>query len=98
MGENSFTTWPVALYGCVLLLAAIAYTILVRALLASRGNTLLAAALGSDFKGKISIVGYLVAIPLAFFRPWAACFIYVLVAIVWLIPDRRIERKMTSED
>jgi hypothetical protein len=56
MGENNFTTWPVALYGCVLLLAAIANTILVRTLLASQGNTLLAAALGSDFKGKISIV------------------------------------------
>jgi uncharacterized membrane protein len=92
MGENNFTTWPVALYGCVLLLAGIAYYILVRALLASHGNTLLATALGSDFKGKISIVVYLVAIPVAFARPWAACLLYILGAIMWLIPDRRIER------
>lgn len=98
MGENHFTTWPVALYGCVLLLAGIAYNILVRALLASHGNTLLAAALGSDFKGKISIVGFLVAIPVAFLRPRGAYLLYVLVAIMWLIPDRRIERKMSSED
>jgi uncharacterized membrane protein len=97
MGENRFTTWPVALYGCVLLLAGIAYNILVRALLASSDNTLLADALGSDFKGKISMVGYLVAIPLAFLHPWVACFLYILVAIMWLIPDRRIERKMSSE-
>ena len=66
MGENHFTTRPVALYGCVLLLAGIAYNILVRALLASPGNALLADALASDFKGKISMVGYLVAFPLAF--------------------------------
>jgi uncharacterized membrane protein len=97
MGENHFTTWPVALYGCVMLLAGIAYTILVRALLASPGNTLLAAALGSDFKGKLSIVGFLVAIPLAFVRPWIACFLYILVVIMWLIPDKRIERKMSSD-
>ena len=98
MGENHFTTWPVALYGCVLLFAGIAYYILVRALLASHNNTLLADALGSDFKGKISIVGYLVAIPVAFARPWAACLLYALIAIMWLIPDRRIESKMTTED
>jgi len=57
---------------------------------------LLAAALGSDFKGKISLVGYLVAIPVAFVRPWVACLLYVLLAIMWLIPDRRIERKMSD--
>jgi uncharacterized membrane protein len=90
-------TWPVALYGCVLLLAGIAYTILVRTLLAEPGNTLLAAALGSDFKGKISIVGYLAAIPVAFVRPRIAYLLYILVAIMWLIPDRRIERKMSDE-
>ena len=98
MGENHFTAWPVALYGGVLLFAAIAYTILVRALLASHGNTLLAAALGSDFKGKMSIVGYVVAIPVAFVRPAIAFFLYVSVAVMWLIPDRRIERKMSSEE
>ena len=98
MGENNFTTWPVALYGGVMLLAGIAYYILVQALLASHGNTLLAAALGSDFKGKISIVGYLLAIPVAFARPRIACLLYLLIALMWLIPDRRIEKKMSSED
>ena len=97
MGENSFTKWPVALYGCLLLLAGIAYTILVRTLLGSHGNALLAAAVGSDFKGKISIVGYLVAIPVAFVHPLIAYFLYILVAIMWLIPDKRIEKKMSSE-
>jgi uncharacterized membrane protein len=97
MGENNFTTWPVALYGCVLLLAGIAYTILVRTLLGSPGNALLADALGSDFKGKISMVGYLVAIPLAFVHPWIACLLYILVAVMWLIPDKRIEKKMSGE-
>jgi len=96
MGENHFTTWPVALYGCVLLLSAIAYTILVRTLLASPDNALLADALGSDFKGKISMVGYVVAIPLAFVHPLVACLLYILVAVLWLIPDRRIERKITN--
>jgi uncharacterized membrane protein len=95
MGENNFSQWPVALYGMVLLLAAIAYTILVWALLAAQGNELLASALGSDFKGKISMVIYAVAIPLAFVRPWLACLIYFGVAVMWLIPDRRIERKIT---
>jgi uncharacterized membrane protein len=94
MGENHFTTWPVALYGSVLFLAGIAYSILVRALLSSPGNELLATALGSDFKGKISVVIYAVAIPLAFVRPWLALLLYILVAIIWLIPDRRIERRI----
>src|SRR5215471_15659674 len=83
MGETNFTTWPVAVYGCVLLSAAIAYTILVRSLLASPGNTLLAAALGSDLKGKLSIVGYVVAIPVSFLRGWTAYLLYILVAIKW---------------
>ena len=96
MGENQFATWPVALYGAVLLLSAIAYTILVRALLAAPGNTLLANALGSDFKGKISVVIYLVAIPLAFVRSWLACALYILVAVMWLIPDRRIEKQIAT--
>ena len=94
MGENHFTTVPVALYGGVLLLSAIAYYILVRALLACRGNELLANALGSDFKGKISIVIYVVASPLAFVSPWLSLALYILVAITGLIPDRRIERRI----
>ncbi len=95
MGENHFSQWPVALYGSILLLSAIANTILVRALLAAPGNELLASALGSDFKGKISMVIYVTGIVLAFVRPWLACAIYVLVAAMWLIPDRRIERKIS---
>jgi uncharacterized membrane protein len=95
LGENQFASWPVALYGSTLLLAAIAYSILVRTLLTLNGpDSLLARALGSDFKGKISMVIYLVAIPLAFVRPWIACAIYVMVAVSWLVPDRRIERKI----
>jgi uncharacterized membrane protein len=95
MGENNFSQWPVALYGVVLLASAIAYTFLVIALLATPGNQLLAAALGSDFKGKMSMVTYAVAIPLSFVRPWVALAVYISVAAVWLIPDRRIERKIT---
>lgn len=94
MGENHFTTWPVALYGSVLFLAAISYIVLVRALLSPPGNELLVTALGSDFKGKISVVIYAVAIPLAFVRSWLALALYILVAIIWLIPDRRIERRI----
>ena len=95
MGENHFSQWPVALYGTILFLAAIAYYILVRSLLTLHGpGSLLAEALGSDFKGKISLVVYVVAIPLSFVRPWIGCAFYVLVAVMWLVPDRRIERKI----
>src|ERR1051326_8301118 len=93
MGENQFAAWPVALYGGVLLCAAIAYYILVRCLLSLHGSeSVLANALGSDFKGKISLVIYLVAIPLAFFRSWLAGGFFLVVAVMWLITDRRIER------
>ena len=95
MGENHFAPWTLALYGTVLLFAAIAYLILVRALLSLHGrDSVLATALGSDFKGKISIVINLVAIPLALVKWWAACALYVLVAIMWLVPDRRIEKTL----
>src|SRR5437870_6077633 len=95
MGENQFAAWPVALYGTVLLFAAIAYFILVRSLLALHGkDSTLATALGRDFKGKVSMVIYLVAIPLAFVKSWLACTFYVLVAIMWLVPDRRIEKTL----
>jgi uncharacterized membrane protein len=97
MGENHFARGPVALYGTVLLFAAIAYFILVRTLLARHGpNSVLATALGGDFKGKISMVIYLAAVPLAFVKWWLACALYVLVSIMWLIPDRRIERTLTT--
>ena len=95
MGENKFAAVPVALYGVVLLCAAIGYFILARALLSIHArDSVLATALGADFKGKISMVIYLVAIPLAFVRSWMACVFYVLVAVMWLVPDRRIEKKL----
>lgn len=97
MGENSFSKWPVALYGADLLLAGVAYTILVRALLVLHGpDSTLAHALGSDFKGKISVVLYLAALPLAFLNAWISCGIYVLVAAMWLIPDSRIEKSLAQ--
>ena len=96
MGENHFAQWPVALYGILLLMAAIAYTILVRVLLALRGNESLSKALGSDLKGKFSIVLYVISISLSFVRPWLACAGYTMVAIMWLVPDRRIERKVVD--
>jgi uncharacterized membrane protein len=99
MGENRFAAWPVAAYGCVLLCAAIAYFILVRTLLLRHGrDSLLAIALGSDFKGKISIVFYVVAIPLAFYDTWLACGLYVLVAGIWLVPDLRVERVLGGKE
>lgn len=95
MGENHFAAWPVALYGMVLLLAGFAYFILTRALIAHHGKgSALATALGRDFKGKVSLVFYAVAIPLSFVNSWFAGALYVLVAVMWLIPDRRIEKTL----
>ena len=95
MGENHFAPWTLVLYGTVLLFSAIAYLILTLTLLSLHGrDSPLATALGRDFKGKISIVIYLVAIPLALWNRWLACALYVLVAIMWLIPDRRIEKTL----
>jgi len=97
MGENNFAEMPVAAYGVVMLFAGIAYFILARTLVNHHGeNSILAKALGADIKGKISILAYLIAIPLAFVHPWVACSIYVVVAIMWLIPDRRIESVMVD--
>ncbi len=96
MGENHFAPGAVALYGVVLLFASIAYFILSRALISLHGrDSVLATAVGRDFKGLISTVIYLVAIPLALVKWWLACTLYVLVAIIWLVPDRRIERTLT---
>jgi len=93
VGENHFAPTPMALYGAVLLLAAIAYFILQGTIIRSEGSTsVLAAAIGRDFKGKISPVIYLLAIPSAFVAPWIAAAAYVGVALLWLVPDRRIER------
>jgi len=96
MGENHFAVLPVAFYGVVLLFAAIAYFILTRALIAHHGkDSTLALAMSNDLKGKISVLAYAIAIPLAFVSTWLSCLVYVLVAIMWLIPDRRIERSLT---
>jgi uncharacterized membrane protein len=93
MGENHFTPVPTGLYGAVMFMAAIAYYILQSVILAGEGcDSKLAAALGRDVKGKISPVLYVAAIITAFAKPWIACAIYVVVALIWLIPDRRIER------
>jgi uncharacterized membrane protein len=92
MGENAFATWPVVLYGVILLLAGCAYFLLVRALLALHGKeSTLSIAVGADFKGKISVVIYAAAIPLALIASGLSCLLYVLVAVIWFIPDRRIE-------
>jgi len=92
VGENHFQSVPAALYGVVLLCAAIAYFILAKSLVALHGkDSVIATALGADFKGKISIVLYAVAIPLAFVESWLSFALYVFVALMWLVPDRRIE-------
>lgn len=93
MGENHFSTLPVAVYGVVLLMCGVAYYLLTRTLLHIHDkNSPLASALGNDFKGKVSVVIYGVAIAAAFYQGWLAMLLYVLVAIIWLLPDRRIER------
>jgi uncharacterized membrane protein len=97
MGENYFAARPVALYGTVLLLAGFAYFLLTRTLIAHHGrDSTLATALGRDFKGKVSLVFYAVAIPLAFVYWWFACALYVLVAVMWLIRDPRIEKALAE--
>ncbi|GAB4532099.1 MAG: TMEM175 family protein [Pleurocapsa sp.] len=96
-GENNFAPLPVVFYGIVLLCSAIAYSILTIVLVARHGkDSALATALGRDLKGKISIVIYALAIPLALLNRWIACLLYVLVAVMWFIPDRRIERTLNS--
>jgi uncharacterized membrane protein len=93
LGETHFAATPAAVYGVVLLGAAVAYFILTRALLACHGtDSVLASALGGDFKGKASVLIYVVAVAVAFWMPLAACTLYLAVAAWWLVPDRRIER------
>ena len=93
MGANHFTTAPTAIYGAVMLLAAIAYYILQSLIIADQGrDSKLAASIGRDFKGKLSPVLYAVAIAAAFFQPWVSACLYIIVALLWLVPDRRIAR------
>ena len=91
LGESHSAPWPTALYGVVLLLAAISYTVLQRAIIRHHGReSELATAVGRDFKGKFSIAGYAMAIALAFVASWISDLLYVAIALVWVIPDRRI--------
>ena len=96
MGENHFAATPAALYGCVLLAAGTAYTILQQAIIRSQGpDSLLKSAVGRDRKGKLSVVAYVAAIVAAvFFSRWVALGLYILVAALWFVPDRRIERAL----
>ncbi len=97
MGENNFASWPVAIYGVILLCAAIAYFILTQTLMALHGkDSVIATALGKDFKGKVSVVTFAIAIGLCAFSQWLAFSLYVLVTVMWLVPDRRIERMLAG--
>ncbi len=97
MGENHFAAWPTALYGMVLLMAGMAYLILQQLIIASQGpESVLRKAVRGDWKGKVSSAVYLIAIPLAFGPRWVSLGLYVMVALMWLIPDRRIERALSA--
>jgi uncharacterized membrane protein len=99
MGENHFSAMPAALYGFILMMAGIAYWLLQQAIIRSHGrDSLLAKAIGNDIKGHASILLYAIAIPLAFYMELLAGFLYLLVALWWLIPDRRIERKLRHKN
>ena len=93
MDETGLTALPTAAYGLILAMAAISYILLQNAIIAcSGGSSRLAAAVGSDFKGKLSLGAYIIAIPLAFLNPWIAVALYIAVAAIWFVPDRRIEK------
>jgi uncharacterized membrane protein len=97
MGKTDFAAWPVGVYGIVMLLSGIAYYILSRVLIALHGErSVLADAVGRDFKGIASILLYVAAVPSAFLHPWISLGLYVIVAVMWLAPDRRIETKLTK--
>jgi len=99
MGENHFSAWPSALYGAVLLAAAIAYWLLQQAIIATDGeHSVLRRAIGRDWKGKLSPVIYLVAIASTSWFAWVSQALYVLVALIWLVPDRRIERALDGAE
>src|SRR5687768_3716891 len=98
MGENNFTTLPVALYGIVLMMAGVAYYILAHSLIGLHGkNSTLAEAFGRDWKGILSVTFYAVGIGLSFIKPWLGFATYALVAAIWFIPDKRIENKLADE-
>ncbi|HSD61537.1 MAG TPA: TMEM175 family protein [Burkholderiales bacterium] len=99
MGENHFAATPSALYGLVLLMAAIAYWILQQLIIGSQGaDSLLKKAVGGDWKGKLSPVIYAIAIPFAFWSQWISLSLYILIALAWLVPDRRIEQVLAGDE
>ncbi|MGO4111182.1 TMEM175 family protein [Paenibacillus sp. YAF4_2] len=99
IGESSFSSTPTAFYGIVLLFTAIAYSLLQHAILKQHSsNSAIAVAMGKDFKGKLSILFYIVAIPTAYLNSWISCFLIVLVAAIWFVPDQRIERVIKSRE
>jgi uncharacterized membrane protein len=99
MGENHFATVPVAAYGVILFMCAVAYSVLVRYLISHhRENKALAEAIGSDKKGWLSLVLYLIGVGLAFVHPWLGFDVYIGVALIWFLPDRRIEDRLTHEE
>jgi uncharacterized membrane protein len=98
MGQNLLAPLPTALYGAALLMPAIAYYLLVKAIIHQQGkDSMLAKAIGNDLKGKASLIVYSAGILLAFFAPWIAISLYVLVAIMWIVPDKRIEKSIGHE-
>ena len=99
MGENNFAKWPAVVYGFVLFMNAVAYTMLSKSLIHHHGKeSTLARAMGSDGKGKLSLVLYAAAVALAFLSAWISLAIYTLVAIIWLVPDSRIEHTIHEEE
>lgn len=99
MGENNFTRWPTILYGISLIMCAVSYTLLQMVLIRHEGkDSLLAEATGSDFKGRVSLVIYAAAIAIAFFNPCISFIMYAIVACIWFIPDRRIEKRIVTEE
>ena len=98
MGNNDFAPWPVAVYGIVLLLAGIAYSLLVWSLIIHHGrDSQVATAIGRDFKGIASLLIYAMGIPLSFVSSWIACALYIVVALIWINPDPRIEKTFVTE-
>ena len=99
MGENNFSLWPVVVYGIILLMCALAYTLIVFSLIKLHGKkSLFAAAIGKDIKGKVSTAIYVAGILLSFLSPWIGLLMYVTVAAIWFIPDTRIEKKIINEN
>jgi uncharacterized membrane protein len=99
MGENHFAPVPSALYGAVLLMAAIAYVILQQRIIANEGpGSVLKKAIGHDWKGKLSPIFYIVGMVSSFWKPWVAQLVYLSAALIWLVPDRRIEHQLKREE